>query len=124
MSKIKGLRQKTAANTYAPLVPFGTDGILVDMLSDLTLEEELKLGGNHISAIDESGDNVIITETFKKGNNSYYTARTTITENQNGSTTITVVLTDSNNVSKTKTITIPAQATDDILTIEEALGTS
>ena len=126
MSKIKGLRKKTDASTYGPLVPFGTDGILVDMFSDLTLEEELKLGGNHVSAIDESGNNTIITESFKKGNNndSYYTVVTTITENQDGSTSITVVLTDSNNVSKTKTITIPAQAINNVLTIGEVLSTS
>ena len=123
MSKIKGSRQKVDANTYSPLVPFGTDGILVDMLSDLTLEEELKLGGNHISAIDESGNNVEITETFKDSNGvTKYTAVTTITENQNGSTTITIVLTDSDNVSKTKTIIIPAQATNNVLTIGEVLS--
>ena len=68
MSKIKGLRQKTGANTYSALVPFGTDGNLVDMFSDLTLEEELKLGGNHISSIDESGSSVVITETFNDTN--------------------------------------------------------
>lgn len=119
MSKIKGLRQKTGANTYADLIPFGTDGKLVDMLSSLDLEQEIKLGGGHVSAINESGPNTVITETYTGG----YTCTTTITENQDNSTTITMVLTKTGEQwSKTKTITIPAEPVANILTITEALS--
>lgn len=39
---------KTRSNSdFSTGVPIGTDGILVDMLSELDLEEEIRLGGNH-----------------------------------------------------------------------------
>lgn len=44
--RIKQIR--TRSNSDFPTgVPIGTDGILVDMLSELDLEEEIRLGGNH-----------------------------------------------------------------------------
>ena len=117
MSKIKGLRQKTGSNTYNPLVPFGTDGNLVDMISTLDLEQELKLGGGHVSSIDENGNNTVITETFTGD----YTCVTTISEGANA-TTITSVLTGPGGTTKTKTITIPAEATNNVLIIGEVLS--
>lgn len=55
----KGFRQrisKTGNHQYGDFIPFGTDGLLVDMDSDLDLEQELKLGGKHLSHIEESVD--------------------------------------------------------------------
>ena len=44
--RIKQIRKRTGTKQYSS-VPIGTDGILVDMLSELDLEEEIRLGGNH-----------------------------------------------------------------------------
>lgn len=44
--RIKQIRKRTGTKQYSS-VPIGTNGILVDMLSELDLEEEIKLGGNH-----------------------------------------------------------------------------
>lgn len=44
--RIKQIRTRSN-NDFSTGVPIGTDGILVDMLSELDLEEEIRLGGNH-----------------------------------------------------------------------------
>ena len=44
--RIKQIRTRSGAD-FPTGVPIGTDGILVDMLSELDLEEEIRLGGNH-----------------------------------------------------------------------------
>lgn len=50
MDRTKGLRQKINGQ-YSTFVPFGTDGELVDMISDLNLEHELKIGPKHVANI-------------------------------------------------------------------------
>ena len=59
MERVKGLHKKTTASSFGPLVPIGTDGTLVDMLSGLDNEQELKLGGNHVTEISEDDYNMI-----------------------------------------------------------------
>lgn len=44
--RIKQIRTRSNSD-FLTGVPIGTDGILVDMLSELDLEEEIRLGGNH-----------------------------------------------------------------------------
>lgn len=44
--RIKQIRKKSGSS-FGTGIPIGTDGILVDMISGLDLEEEIKLGGNH-----------------------------------------------------------------------------
>lgn len=44
--RIKQIRKRSGGE-FATGIPLGTDGILVDMVSELDLEEELRLGGNH-----------------------------------------------------------------------------
>lgn len=121
--RIKGLRQKNSQGVFDALVPFGTDGIFVDMVSGLDNEEELKIGGNHTSTIVENSDgSTTITELFKNLNNVItYTIVTNIITAQNGSTTITSVLKerDTETVLRSKTITIPADASS--ITIGEVL---
>lgn len=88
---IKGSRQKTAADNYSDFIPFGTDGEYVDMLSGLTLERELKLGGDHSASIgQDSSGNTVITERYadEETIGAYYKVVTTITEGS-ANTTIT-----------------------------------
>ncbi len=122
MDRIKGLRQKQSDSSYNSLVPFGTDGILVDMLSGLDNEQEFKLGGNHTSVITEVNDTTTtIVETYKALDNSTvtYTVETTIVENADSSTSITIVLKRGGTIINSKAITIPADSTE--ITIEEEL---
>lgn len=53
---IKGSHKKIGASSYDVFIPFGTDGNYVDMLSGLSLERELKLGGDHGTSILENED--------------------------------------------------------------------
>lgn len=122
MNRIKGLRKKTGTSSYGNLVPFGTDGILVDMLSGLNNEEELKLGGNHSVTVttDSLTGNDVITEIYYENNNNphtsadiAYTVESVIAESS-GTTTITVSLwvgEKSGVASRVKTITIPSSGT-------------
>ena len=125
MDRIKGLRQKSANGSFDSLVPFGTDGILVDMLSGLDSEQELKLGGNHITAISENINNstTTITETYKALDNSTvtYIVETTIDESNSTSTEITIALKRDNVILNSKTITISDN--NNITNIEEVLDT-
>ncbi len=122
MDRIKGLRKKSV-DSFDNLIPFGTDGTLVDMLSGLDNEQELKLGGNHSSVITEvSASETTIVETYYAldGATVIYTVETDIVENQNGSTAITMVLKKAGVVLNEKTITIPADAAT--MTIGEVLS--
>ena len=113
MYRVKEIRQKNSSGSFDVGVPLGTDGILVDMLSGLDNEEELKLGGNHNSYIEEVSDSVTrITETYYDlaGTTVEYTVITLITENANGSTTIEVSLSKVGTLVRSKTVTIPADA--------------
>ena len=53
MERIKGIRQKIGSGQYSSFVPFGTDGQFIEMISELNLEYELKLGTKHLAKIDE-----------------------------------------------------------------------
>ena len=55
MKRIKGVRQKQSGG-YPTFVPLGTDGQFIDMISDLNLEYELKLGVKHVAEIKERKD--------------------------------------------------------------------
>jgi hypothetical protein len=123
MDRIKGLRQKRSDSSYNSLVPFGTDGILVDMLSGLDNEQEFKLGGNHDSVITEVNDTTTtIVETYKALDNSTvtYVVETTVVENNDSSTSITISLKRGGTILNSKTITIPAD--DTVMEIEEELS--
>lgn len=45
--RIKQIRKRSNGSFPTTGIPIGTDGILVDMISQLDLEEEIRLGGNH-----------------------------------------------------------------------------
>lgn len=69
IERIKQIRKKEIGGFDSnSSIPFGTDGLLVDMLSGLDLEEELKLGNNHhyveIEDIIEqvNGEDIIVTQ--------------------------------------------------------------
>lgn len=65
--RIKGFYQKP----YTTFHPFGTDGQLIDMLSGLNLEEQLKIGfvPDNIQIIDGESFTVIQTYKYKDKNN-------------------------------------------------------
>lgn len=54
-NRIKQIRQKNASGNYMNY-PIGSQGTLIDMLSELDLEEELKIGGNHYVQVDNVSD--------------------------------------------------------------------
>ena len=129
-NRIKGLYKKQSGS-FGQYKPFGTDGTLVDMLSGLDNEQELKLGGNHTSTIVESivnEENVTtITERYKDRANNIvqYTLVTVITEHNDNSTTIVNTLHSGSDTSiaplNVKTITIPGEGAVDF-TIGEVLS--
>lgn len=129
MERVKGLHKKTTASSFGPLVPIGTDGTLVDMLSGLDNEQELKLGGNHIAEISEDGNSTTIIEQYCKNDAAktiVYTVKTIVTDNIDGSTTITINIYNGNSTAaadklNTKIISIPVEIPNQSLTIEEEL---
>lgn len=70
--RVKEIRQKNSSG-YNSGIPIGTDGLLVDMLSKLDLEEELKLGSNHSVEVQDKSDGSTLVKQF------YYTDRTKTT---------------------------------------------
>ena len=129
MERVKGLHKKTTASSFGPLVPIGTDGTLVDMLSGLDNEQELKLGGNHIAEISEDGNSTTIIEQYCKNDAAktiVYTVKTIVTDNADGSTTITINIYNGDSTAaadklNTKIISIPVEIPNQSLTIEEEL---
>lgn len=65
MGKIKSIRQKNG-NTFDTPIPFGADGINIDMESDLNLEEELKIGGLEKYNINKPIITTIVDESEKQ----------------------------------------------------------
>ena len=130
-TRIKGLRKKQSNGAFGEFKPFGTDGTLVDMLSGLDNEQELKLGGNHSASIVESVVNTenvtTITERYLDKTNTtiQYSVVTNITSHSNGSTTIVSTLYSGSDLTTTplnvKTTTIPANGAVDF-TIGEVLS--
>lgn len=111
---IKGSRQKSAdGNSYGRYIPFGADGEYVDMLSGLTLERQLKLGGDHITTISTNQQGqTVITQKYADSEslNSFYNVVTTIGKSGNA-TVITSQLhwidnQGNDTLKNTKTITI------------------
>ena len=93
------------------------------MLSGLDNEQEIKLGGNHTSVITEvNATTTSIVETYKALDNTTvtYVVETTIVENNDSSTNITIVLKQNGTVINSKSIVIPAED-GAILEIEEEL---
>lgn len=78
IDRIKGLKQKTGSNSYTNLIPFGTDGALIDMKSGLNLEEELLIGGQHYTSITENPNTGDISITDIYAEKSEVTAGTAI----------------------------------------------
>lgn len=130
--RIKQIRQKNSSGTYPTKgIPLGVDGLLVDMLSSLDLEEELRLGNDHYVEIQDNDDTTVIKEwyfTEKKGNRTIaqmkstglitYSTQITITDQ-----TIAMILYEgdiSNNKRlHTKNITITENTT--LTTIDEGV---
>ena len=56
LQRVKQIRRKNSNNAgdYSLPIPIGTDGLLVDMLSGLDLEQDIRLGGNHYVEVNES----------------------------------------------------------------------
>ena len=109
MGKIKSIRQKSSNdNTFSAPIPFGADGVNIDMTSGLNLEEQFKLGGLENHQI--SNDGTTISSTYRNNNendNIINTITYTITEDVSTGTTITAVLKDSTgNVIRTKQFTV------------------
>jgi len=78
MERAKGFRKKGEYG-YDSLIPFGSDGILIDMLSGLHLEYELVIGGKRNSTIVEDSTNIIFTnQYYNNAGNIQYTLTTTI----------------------------------------------
>lgn len=70
LKRVKQIR-KRSNNSFLDGIPIGTDGLLVDMISGLDLEEQLKLGGNHYVDIKQTDTQTEIREwylTESKGN--------------------------------------------------------
>lgn len=61
--RIKQIRQKTG-QSYSDAIPIGTRGLLVDMISELDLQEQIKLGGNHYTSISQTSLATSITEWY------------------------------------------------------------
>ena len=69
--RIKQIRPRTNGN-FNTSIPLGVDGLLTDMASNLDLEQELKIGGNHYIQMYESDTSTIIEEWYfsqKMGSN-------------------------------------------------------
>ena len=61
--RVKQIRQKDSNNNFISY-PIGVEGNFVDLLSNLNLEEELKIGGNHYVEIEDGQDYLIIKEYY------------------------------------------------------------
>lgn len=61
--RIKQIR-KRQNGSFSVGVPIGTDGILVDMISELDLEQEIRLGGNHYVEINQTEETTEIKEWY------------------------------------------------------------
>lgn len=64
LGRIKQIRPRQNGSFPASGIPIGTDGLLVDMISQLDLEEEIRLGGNHYVDISQTKTSTIIKEWY------------------------------------------------------------
>lgn len=61
--RIKQIRPRTGGS-FSTGIPIGTDGLLVDMVSQLDLEEEIRLGGNHYVDMYQTDTETVIKEWY------------------------------------------------------------
>ena len=61
--RIKQIRPRQSGS-FPTSIPIGTDGLLVDMISQLDLEEEIRLGGNHYVDIYDTKTDTVIKEWY------------------------------------------------------------
>ena len=123
MKRVKEIREKQSDGSFNNnSVPIGTDGELVDMLSGLDNEQELKLGGNHTAEIVEvSSSETEVSETyFDLSQNANYTVDTNIQDQNDGSTVIVSTLKKNGVTVKVKTITISEDGNE--TAVEEVLS--
>ena len=83
MARVKGFYKKISASgnsAYSNFYPFGTDGELVDILSGLNLEDELRLGGMRDCIIEENdnGDITYIQQYKNNENNVIFSVKVII----------------------------------------------
>lgn len=127
MGKIKSIRQKdiSVSSSFSDPIPFGADGINIDMASGLNLEEQFKLGGLENHTISETSTGTKISSTYKNNNGDVInTIIYTITEDVQTGTTITAVLKDStDSVICTKQFTV-APPSSGVTTINSTLVTT
>ncbi len=134
IGRIKQIRLKENNDFFA--IPIGVDGLLVDMLSQLDLEEELKLGGNHYTSITQSENTTLITEWYLSQpmedsvninqNKVTHTCKISIIENDLNDTIITIKLyqglyKENNNNKLLHTKTISIGTSNDQIIINEKL---
>lgn len=62
--RVKQIKPRQGGSFPASGIPIGTDGLLVDMISQLDLEEEIRLGGNHYVDISQTKTSTIIREWY------------------------------------------------------------
>lgn len=113
--RVKGYHPKLDNGDYGPFMPFGSDGILIDMLSGLNLEYEMILGGKRRTEITESSNSIQITTIFYNMNSEQtykiiiQIPNSVITSTSGSIGNITAQLYDSSNtLLKTRTLTYNA----------------
>ena len=62
--RIKQIKPRQNGSFPQKGIPIGTDGLLVDMVSQLDLEEEIKLGGNHYVSMYQTNTETVIKEWY------------------------------------------------------------
>lgn len=120
MEKIKSIKQKISASSFSDPIPFGADGVNIDMASGLNLEEQFKLGGLENYTISETSSGTEISSTYKNNAGNIINIITyKIVENISTGTTITASLKDSsgNSVIRTKQFTIAPPSSDGMIAI-------
>ena len=115
VNRLKGLHKKTS-DGFATFEPFGTDGLFIDMMDGLNLEEQnIFAGGPSSFSVDSTtGD---ITEIYRKNNSVsiYYKVITSYAEDSTHHTdTITseLYVMPDNTLVKTKTTVITWDVND------------
>ena len=63
LERIKQIRPRLSGS-FPTSIPIGTDGLLVDMVSQLDLEEQIRLGGNHYVDIHQTNTETVIREWY------------------------------------------------------------
>lgn len=64
LGRVKQIKPRQGGSFPDSGIPIGTDGLLVDMISQLDLEEEIRLGGNHYVDISQTKTSTVIREWY------------------------------------------------------------